>query len=269
MQTVKNKITTFYHALQQLPNYLPSQQVNAFFTEFCHYAQTSSDSMEDDFFLTPEVEALRQACAEAEYQLELFWTRQVLDAQHPRKVLQTFPYFENYSLLTKLENHVLLSQSQTALRNLLFVGAGPLPLTAILFAQVYGVSSVLVEKSQEAVDLASKLIVKLNLQDKITVVHADFLHFSSKECFDAVLMASLLFTAGNLDHLLKHLTTQIKTTRVLIRTAEGMRQLLYKKLPFDQLKKYLKPELVLHPHNEIVNSLILCSLLDDETKTSS
>lgn len=77
--------------------------------------------------------------------------------------------------------------------------------------------------------------------------------------YDAVILASLLFTSGDTEELVTHLVKNIKFKNCLLRTVRGMRQLLYKKVNEKLLEKYMKLELLVHPQNHILNSVLLYS----------
>ena len=77
--------------------------------------------------------------------------------------------------------------------------------------------------------------------------------------YDAVILASLLFTSGNTEELVTHLVKNVKFKNCLVRTVRGMRQLLYKKVNEKLLEKYMKLELLVHPQNHILNSVLLYS----------
>lgn len=74
-----------------------------------------------------------------------------------------------------------------------------------------------------------------------------------------MILASLLFTSGDTEKLVDHLTRCVKFRACLVRTARGMRQLLYKKVNEKLLEKYMKLELLVHPQNHILNSVLLYS----------
>ena len=154
----------------------------------------------------------------------------------------------------------LLASQIAGVGKVLFVGSWALPLTAIILAQNWWVCSVLIERDEEAVKLSRGLVQALGLEDKITIKKTDFLaYFEDDSDYDAVILASLLFTSGDTEELVTHLVKNIKFKNCLVRTVRGMRQLLYKKVDEKLLEKYLKPELFVDPQNHILNSILLYS----------
>ena len=132
----------------------------------------------------------------------------------------------------------------------------------------------MIERDEEAVELSRGLVQALGLEDKITIKKTDFLvyfednshkktdflvYFEDNSHYDAVILASLLFTSGDTEELVAHLVKNIKFKNCLVRTVRGMRQLLYKKVDEKLLEKYLKPELLVDPQNHILNSILLYS----------
>ena len=118
----------------------------------------------------------------------------------------------------------------------------------------------MIERDEEAVEFSRGLVQALGLEDKITIKKTDFLvYFEDNSDYDAVILASLLFTSGDTEELVTHLVKNIKFKNCLVRTVRGMRQLLYKKVDEKFLEKYLKPELLVDPQNHILNSILLYS----------
>lgn len=190
---MQTQILNFYYQLKALPNLRPSPEVDVVFQSLCHFAKTTQFAGDEAIFESEEVKWIRQTCGQAEFEMEKYRADRTIQSQDPRATLQDFPYLHNYQLLTDLEVQPLKTQKKQ-LKKLIFVGSGPLPLTAVLLAQEYGISAVLIERNPEAVSLSRQLIEKLGLPERITVIESDFLDFRSEEHFDAVVMASLLFS---------------------------------------------------------------------------
>ena len=257
----ENQIFSLCFRAKKLASYEPSEEVNAFFSELCQFVSGQID-YELDFdpiFVSDEVKDLQQVCAVAEGEMEKFWSKKIQFSDSPEEILRSFIYYDNYQDLTRLE-YALLASQIGFLQQVLFVGSWALPLTAIILAQKWGVCSVLIERDEEAVKLSRGLIEALGLQEKIAVVESDFLDYRWGETeYDAVILASLLFTSGDTEEFVTHLVKNIKFKNCLVRTVRGMRQLLYKKVDEKLLEKYLKPELLVDPQNHILNSILLYS----------
>ena len=257
----ENQVFSFCFRAKKLATYEPSEEVNAFFSELCQFARDETDYELDcdPIFVSDEVKGLQEICAVAEGEMEKFWSKKIQFAQDPQKMLKSFIYYQNYEDLTGLE-YALLASQNAGFGKVLFVGSWALPLTAIILAQNWWVCSILIERDEEAVELSRGLVQALGLEDKITIKKTDFLvYFEDDSHYDAVILASLLFTSGDTEELVTHLVKNIKFKNCLVRTVRGMRQLLYKKVDEKLLEKYLKPELFVDPQNHILNSILLYS----------
>lgn len=250
-------IQQFADRIDQLPNLFPSPEVNHFFTQLCYYAQTTIYQGDDETFKSKTVKKIRTSCGLAEYEMEKYWT-QLLFAEDIWTKLQEFPYLHNYQLLTELEISLLKSQKPD-LHSALFIGSGPLPLSGILMARNWGFQVTLIERDDEAIQLSRSLINKLWLQEQIRIIQSDFLDFIPEEKFDVILLASLLFNGENQQAIYQHLKEKMRFDLALIRSAIGLKQLLYHKLDTAVLQEHLRIILEVHPHNEIINSILLCT----------
>ena len=244
---------------KKLTPYKPNKEVNQFFSDLYNISVINNWELSSQIINSQKLSELHSICSQAEYQMEQYRANHLLHSKDIKKELEKFPYRNNYADLTKLEYHSILSQLESC-QNLLFVGSWPLPLTAIILAQKYDMHCVLVERDKIAVQTSQKIIKKLWLQRQIEVIHSDFLNFSSNLCYDAIVLASLLFYWGATDKkILSHLTSQLNFQLAVIRSVEWLRQLLYQKIDLDLIKTYLNLEISIHPNNHIVNSLLLCT----------
>ncbi|KAK4104458.1 Nicotianamine synthase [Parathielavia hyrcaniae] len=131
--------------LLQLPHFRPGKAINHLLGNLVAVCSEIHDRDTVDKVIShPSVQAvlpsLRQICAQAESCLELHWAEQILAGapQSPDEVLarlKTFPYYENYEDLTRLELCAILSATKTPPRRVAFIGSGPLPLTSLCLLQ--------------------------------------------------------------------------------------------------------------------------------------
>ncbi|MCD1258347.1 nicotianamine synthase [Paenibacillus athensensis] len=146
--------------------------------------------------------------------------------------LGAFPYYANYEALLALELRHLqeleLLPGGGAGMSAVFVGSGPLPLSAILLQAATGVQVVCVDNNRTACVAAQRLLARLGLEDALPVVHA------AGEAYDygghaLALVASLVADK-------RAVARQIRVTRpgaaLAVRSAEGVRTLLYE--PVDE-----------------------------------
>jgi hypothetical protein len=89
--------------------------------------------------INPLLPSLRRICASAESCLELHWAEHILAGDPTQEDvlarLRSFPYYDNYEELTRLELCAILSATKTAPRRVAFIGSGPLPLTSLCLLQ--------------------------------------------------------------------------------------------------------------------------------------
>lgn len=73
--------------------------------------------------------------------------------------------------------------------NILHIGCGAYPITAIILEKFNDVKVVAIDKNQKAVKLASRIINEKNLQEKITVKHGNGINYPVED-FDTIIVSS-------------------------------------------------------------------------------
>ncbi|KAK3307862.1 Nicotianamine synthase [Chaetomium strumarium] len=129
--------------LLKLPNLRPGKAINQLLGNLVSVCSEIHDrDIIEKVLSHPSINALlpslRQICASAESCLELHWAEHILAGQTQDEVLarlQSFPYYDNYEDLTRLELCAILSVNKTAPRRVAFIGSGPLPLTSLCLLQ--------------------------------------------------------------------------------------------------------------------------------------
>ena len=187
-----------------------------------------------------EVAALRisllDRLSEAELALERFWSQRFLS----RKTLavsdlKEFLYWQNYERLLGME-----LQALTAMRRhlkvqeytrIVFVGGGPLPLSAIVLHMRTGEPVLCIDANAEACECANRLLSKLGLS-LIRAVHADGAGFDYGSA-SAIFIASLVGRKLDVAH---RIVETRKKPLVAVRTVDGVRALLYSPADLAALK---------------------------------
>jgi nicotianamine synthase len=260
-----------YEQLRSLTSLAPSQPVNALFGELVQLCSTSHG---DQALRCSDIQAiapaLRRLCCEGEYELEREWARRIIDSAEPTDELKRFPYHSNYLQLIELEAHALFGLGHATVHTVAFIGSGPLPLSAILLAERFGLAVESVDRDAEAYGLAVKVTERLGLGQALRFHHCDLLDFGSIESFDVVVLAALAGTDRSEKRLLlAHLAARMRPGAVLlVRTASKLRTLLYPETRIEDLSGFA-PQLVLHPLNEVINSVIVTECARRETRLSS
>jgi nicotianamine synthase len=256
------EILALHDALVAAPDLEPGPTTDAVFTRLVGLAVTPRpahvvDAVLGDPRLAARLTDLRVRCAAGEYALERSWARRVLAAGDPVAELEHFPYLPNYRDLTRIEYHAVVGHAPCAPRRALFVGAGPLPLSALLLAR-HGVAVDALDVDPEAVALGGALARTLG--DDVTVAEGDVLDLGDLGVYDLVCVAALVGLAPeDKAAALAHVRARMRPgATVLARSAHSLRGLLYPVLDVaDGALGGLEPVAVLHPHTDVVNSVVL------------
>lgn len=256
------RIAALYHQLDRLPSLEPDDQVNRLFSEFVAVVLSTPDEVATAVLDHPQITAIRtnllHLCSTGEYKLEHHWSWRVICSDHPHSELRRFPYYQNYEQLTSLEYAAIRTLRRHPIARVLFIGAGPLPLTALLLAQQASLVVDTLDNCREACRLARQLVNRLDLAALVRVYHGDATDYCLSETYDLVIVAAL----AGLDRsakarILAQLAGQVPAGQLLIvRTAQHLRQLLYPQVYSEDLVGFL-PRRVLHPGNNILNSILI------------
>ena len=237
--------------------------------------------------------SLRQICAQAESCLELHWAEHILSTKGtPDEVfarLKTFPYYENYQELTRLELCSILSATKTAPRRVAFIGSGPLPLTSLCLLQalkqdalVTSLSAashpetkqqqqqqqqqpVILNVDYDSAAIAASLTLSLALGDAGRGMEFICAEATSADKdlaeFDVVYMAALVgITQAEKEGIVLQVVDRMRPGALLVvRSSWGLRTCLYPEvdLATESLLKRLECCVVVHPYGQVVNSVIV------------
>jgi len=242
----------FYTQLKKIKNFTPRKKVNKILSALYSY----SIDLHDDYIQnTQYVKDIRRFCVQSEEEMEKYYSQKISTSPEPIQEISRFMYFKNYQLLSHLE-FTNLSCFCPQIKNILFLGSGPLPLSAICLVQNYRVHVTLVDMSFEALELSRILIEKLWLWEYFTFVCENAQTFQSPDTFDVTISAAMLFTDGNQTNLFENIS-RVRTKYFLFRSSKGKRELLYRKLSTTKMQKYFQVLLEIHPKNELVNSIVI------------
>lgn len=177
-----------------------------------------------------EVAALQKGLlsklSEAEFQMELFDSRH-LSHQPEFGLASLFQYknWGNYDSLVGEELKQLrkISQPEEITSPVVFVGSGPLPLSAILLHLRWNVSVFCLDIDPDACEAARFMLERINLSDNVQVVQGDGADFDYAD-YQHVFIASLVTQK---DQVLEQIRRTNPGALVAIRTAEGIRRLMY------------------------------------------
>lgn len=164
--------------------------------------------------------------SEAEYRMELFDSRHLCD-QPEFGLANLFKYknWGNYESLVGEELKQLrkIIRPEEITSPIVFVGSGPLPLSAVLLHLRWNVSVFCVDIDPDACEAARLMMERSHLGDKVQIVLGDGAEFDYA-AFQHVFIASLVTQK---DKVLEQIRRTNPDALVAIRTAEGIRRLMY------------------------------------------
>jgi nicotianamine synthase len=212
----------------------------------------------------PGVAALRGdlhgLCSRGEHELERYWARRIVDAADPHAELARFPYTGNYSDLARLEVHALLGHLDAPPRRVLFVGPGPMPLSAVVMATEHGVAVDTLDVDPQAVALGAAVVDALGVEG-VSFRTGDVVDETDLAGYDAVFLAALVgLEPGAKARVLRRLRAAVGPDGLLLaRSAHALRTLLYPDLDVDGVlvPAGFDPLAVVHPYTDVVNSVVL------------
>ncbi|KAH6627213.1 Nicotianamine synthase [Chaetomium sp. MPI-SDFR-AT-0129] len=283
--------------LLKLPHLRPAPAINQLLGNLVSVCSEIHDrEFVDKVLSNPDVQAvlpsLRQICARAESCLELHWAEHILSSEgSPDEVLErlkTFPYYENYEELTRLEYCAILSATKTAPQRVAFIGSGPLPLTSLCLlqhlkqnptnallanpppsssdAKLSHKDPVILNVDYDASAIAASLTLSLALGEPgrgMEFICADAAAPSERDLaeFDVVYMAALVgVTQTEKESIILRVVDRMRAGALLVvRSSWGLRTCLYPEvdLATEALLEKLECCVVVHPYGQVVNSVIV------------
>lgn len=187
-------------------------------------------SLVSDVFLsglTPELIALQQV-AYCRWETEL--EHRFVD----KLSMGASESIESYALVKRfrrlIDREVDLLGKPTPKR-LLFIGSGPVPISAILFQEKLGAQVDCIDADPMAVEQSRKLIARLSLSDSIHVHRADGSIVDASQ-YDAVVIA--LLAKPKRDILSQLAATAGPNCRIICRTSQGLRMLVYEPMDVEK-----------------------------------
>lgn len=218
---------------------------------------------------------LRTLCSTGECALESHWANQLLlSASDTTTIspLSLFPYYKNYLDLSRLELNALLAVTPNPPSAIAFLGSGPLPLTSICLATLLHPRTpelriVNIDHDPAAIDISARLCARLPdpqsaVQEFVCAAATD--GATELGSFDVVYVAALVgLSAAEKEAVVRSVASKMKRDAlVVLRSAHSLRGLLYPVVNVAGLARAgLKVEVVVHPWNRVVNSVIVARVI--------
>jgi nicotianamine synthase len=245
-----------YQSIMALHSLVPGDEVNSLFSELV--SKVIHNQIDRTQLSSLEIQRLQETCSQSEFELEKYWSQRILESNNPLGMLESFPYYKNYLDLSRLELYTLKGCVHHHIQTVLFVGGGPLPMTAIVLAIHFGLCVTILDSDESAVYLSRQLIEKLDLTQKIEIQHEDGATYQNYQGSSMIFVAAL----AGIDTMSKNnICKQIKAqsqpgTYILARSSWGVRNLLYKPLSTTWYN-FFEPIIEVRPHHDIVNSIVI------------
>jgi len=189
-------------------------------------------------YVRTNLQTLQHKLSEAECLAELDASRQL--CQTGQSVIELAKTLPNWNIYMELVGKELSVLRQFACRDgqaveapIVFVGSGSLPLSAIILHLCNNVDIICLEIDAAAYAASRALLKGLGLSDSITVVMKDGADFNYS-AYKHIFVASLV---GNKEAVLKRINRTASDPIVAVRTAEGIRQMMYESIDESRLNK--------------------------------
>jgi nicotianamine synthase len=246
--------------LEAMPDLQPSPQVDGLFGDVVGLARQSPRAyvarrliqlLEADGSLA----RLYRVCAEGETRLEQEWARRLAAHAQPAALLSSFPYIREYKSLVKAEV-ALLRRVRPQASRVLFVGSGPLPLSAWLMASVHGLQVDMLDMDANAHSCAMGWLKRLAGHEKLRCIHAALNDTADFKGYNAVVLGAMVGADQPAkDEALKQVEQRLIPGQVLLaRSTEGLQSLLYPQARFSP-SMGLRPVARWRPRGSAVNSV--------------
>lgn len=257
---ISEKIIRAYRALKAAPSLSPSEAVNRTFTELVGTTRYFDLPMAEKILHSREIDSIRpdlqRICSTGEFLLEKTWAEKIAASARPKAALKKFPYYANYEKLVAFEAEAFAHVAPP--RKILFIGSGPLPLSAIILAQRFQAEVDCIDIDASAVAISRELVKKTGLAGSVRIDKADVMEFNDFGSYDAVILAALVGgTRTEKNAIIGHIRNGLRPgSLLLLRSARALRTLLYPEVDRSGLSGF-RTVRAFHPTNEVVNSIIV------------
>jgi nicotianamine synthase len=259
---VTKEVSELYRALVALPSLKPSRPVNRLLTRLVDMCVATpapiAAAVLRDARVRSIVQPLRRLCSCSESALETYWSERIMAAKDPARELKRFPYYSNYVEMSRIEFRAASAFARQPFKRCLFIGGGPLPLTAIVLAELFGVQVDVLDNDPEAVKRSRHLVCVLGLSRRIRIIQANAFEHTAFAVYDFVMIAALVGKDWKEKRALLARISRYHagTTVVAMRSACDLKTLLYPPAKEVSVGKF-KAQSVMHPLGEqVVNSAV-------------
>lgn len=204
----------------------------------------------DDEKMNRALKLIRKFYVYVGARLEMENALKILNSDNPREVLDSFHFYDRYIGLINNESKLAKFNEE---KTFLFLGSGPLPLTLIMFNEVFGCKCIGIEQQEDVAQLSRKVLKKLNLDDDIKIVIGNENTIADLD-YDILMVAAF---AEPKERVFSNIWDMVsEKTPVLYRTYTGMRAILYSPVTEKDTRGFHK-EVMLLPTGNTNNTSVL------------
>jgi hypothetical protein len=182
--------------------------------------------------------------------------KELLESENPWKTLESFPLYPRYETLVK---SMIKAVPVTPESRFAFIGCGPVPMSLLLMSRLYGLKSIGLDNSSEAVALSQKVIAHLGVERDIRIICDDETRLEKFD-WDMVLVAALAEPKAKI---FKNLHRILKADNghrpVIFRTYTGMREVLYEPVKSEDIGGFRITQRIL-PTGRVNNTTVFAEL---------
>ncbi|PZP39306.1 MAG: hypothetical protein DI585_04500 [Pseudomonas fluorescens] len=262
---VINQVSSLLQQLEGQPDLSPSPTINGLFNRLVGLTETSIAEetthtiiaqLKDDGILT----RLHHICAHGEGKMEAYWAAKLASGEQDiEDTLAEFPYYAEYEALAAKEIE-LLTQHAAHPQRVLFVGSGPLPLSAYMMAKNFEVKVDMLDIESHAHTCAMRWVTHTPERRFLNCIHSDIRNVTNFANYDAIFLAALAgVSATEKQEILAHLAQHMHAGQALVvRSADGLRRILYQQLTEETLSDFTV-HTTWKATGKVVNSVIIAT----------
>lgn len=181
---------------------------------------------------------LQDKLSDAEFLAELGDSRRIcMSEDSVMDMITRLPTWNIYMALVSEElstlRRLIRQGGQRALSPIMFVGGGPMPLSPIIMHLLGNMQVVCLEIDSAAYDASCSLMERMGLRNKVAVLMEDGSKFDFSS-YSRIFVASLV---RNKQAVLEQISRTSPSPLVAVRTALGMKQIMYESIDESQLSE--------------------------------
>lgn len=245
----------FYNKIKRLEAFQPNTEVNDLMSCLTMYCCDNTHIMPN--LSNMEIKFIRDRSNIAETNLEIYWAKKLLEKNDSIINIKDFIYYKNYEDLVNLEI-LNIKVNKDNIENILFIGGGALPMTAVILAQKFKYNITILERDIESYNISTSIVSKLGLDQYIKVLLCTAQAYGRYCDHDLIYIATMVGEDQNSkDNIINIISNSTRgSTIIVIRSAFAMKELLYYPYIFKS-NEGLKLLTEVRPHNHIVNSFFV------------